>query len=55
MFIGVSEHCCTQPRPFAKGPRSWEEIELGQLIDIGQRGIPYHITSWRRSFEKDES
>jgi len=32
---------------------SWEGTELGQLIQTGQRDIPYHMTSSRRSFEGD--
>ena len=32
MFIAAAKQCCIEPRPFsAKGPRSWEGTELGQL------------------------
>jgi len=32
MFIVAAKQCCTEPRPLAaKGQRSWERTELGQL------------------------
>jgi len=55
MFV-VAKQCCTEPRPFSVNcPRSWEGTELGQLTETGQRDIPYHMTSCRRSFEGDGS
>ena len=32
IFVVAAEQCCTEPWPFtAKGPRSWEGTESGQL------------------------
>ena len=52
MFIVSAKQCCTEPRPFsAKGTKSWEGTELGQLTETGQRDIPYHTASRRRTSE----
>ena len=52
MFIAAAKQCCADPRPFAaKGPRRWKGAELAQLTGSGQRDIPYHMTSCRRSFK----
>ena len=52
MFIFAVKQRCTVPRPFsAKGPRSWEGTELGELTKTAQRDIPCHMISCRRSFE----
>jgi len=42
MFTVAAKQGCTEPRPFsAKGPRSWEGTELGQLTSTGQGDVPY--------------
>jgi len=47
MSILAAKQCCTELRPFlAKGPRSCEGRDLGQLADLNRPkgySIPYDI------------
>ena len=52
MLTVAAKQYCAASRPFAaKGPRSWEGTELGQLTQAGQRDVLYHMTLCRRSSE----